>query len=77
MQKTTVYLDERTYRQLKRLAKTRRRAPAAMVREAIAEYTTRHAPKRRLPRSVGAFKSGVADLGLRAEDRLKGFGDDR
>jgi len=77
MQKTTVYLDEVTYRRLKRLAKTRRRAPAAMVREAIAEYTARHAPKRRLPRSLGAFKSGLPDLGLRADDRLKGFGEDR
>lgn len=77
MQKTTVYLDELTYRQLKRLAKARRRAPAAMVREAIAEYTARHAPKRRTPKSVGAFKSGVSDLGLRAEERLKGFGESR
>ena len=77
MQKTTVYLDEQTYRRLKRLAKVRRRAPAAMVREAIAEYTARHSPRRRLPRSVGAFKSGVPDLGLRAEERLRGFGEDR
>ena len=33
MQKTTVYLDEGTYRRLKRLAKARRRAPAAILPE--------------------------------------------
>jgi predicted transcriptional regulator len=35
MHKTTVYLDEATYQRLKRLAKARRRTPAAMAREAV------------------------------------------
>jgi hypothetical protein len=76
MQKTTIYLDEEAYRRLKQLARARGRPPAAMVREAVAEYTARHAPRRR-PRSVGAFKSGRRDLGQRAEDLLGGLGDDR
>jgi hypothetical protein len=76
MQKTTVYLDEDDYRRLKQLARQRRLAPAAMVREAVAEYTARHTP-RRTPRSVGAFKSGRRDLGQRAEALLGGFGEDR
>jgi hypothetical protein len=76
MQKTTLYLDEETYRRLKQIARGRRRPPAVLVREAIAEYTARHAP-RRTPRSVGAFKSGRRDLGQRAEALLAGFGEDR
>ncbi len=38
-QKTTVYLDEHDYRRLSELAKRRRVPTAALVREAIAEYT--------------------------------------
>jgi predicted transcriptional regulator len=76
MQKTTVYLDEDAYRRLKQLARARRRAPAAMVRQAVAEFTARHAPRRR-PRSIGAGRSGRRDLAQRAEDLLDGFGEDR
>ena len=75
MQKTTVYLDEETYRRLKHLAREQGRAPATMVREAVAEYTVRHA-RRRKPRSIGAFKSGRRDLGSRAEALLAGLGKD-
>ena len=76
MQKTTVYMDEETYRKLKQIARGRGRPPAEMMREAVAEYTARHAPRRR-PRSVGAFKSGRRDLGQHAEALLAGFGEDR
>ena len=75
MQKTTVYMDEETYRRLKQLARRDGRAPAEMVREAVAEYTVRHALRRK-PRSIGAFKSGRRDLGRRAEALLTGFGND-
>ncbi len=73
MQKTTVYLDEETYRRLKQIARGGGRAPAELVREAVAEYTVRHAP-RRTARSVGAFASRRRDLGRRAEALLRGFG---
>ncbi|OFW18715.1 MAG: hypothetical protein A3H97_17775 [Acidobacteria bacterium RIFCSPLOWO2_02_FULL_65_29] len=76
MQKTTIYLDEEAYRRLKRIARIRRRPPAEMVREAVAEYAARHAPSRR-PRSVGVFKSGRRDVGDRAEALLDGLGEDR
>jgi metal-responsive CopG/Arc/MetJ family transcriptional regulator len=76
MQKTTVYLDEATYRRLKQIARRGGRTPAEMVREAVAEYTVRHAPRRR-PRSVGAFASRRSDLGRRAESLLAGFGTNR
>ncbi len=76
MQKTTVYLDEGEYRRLKQMARRRRRPPAEMIREAVGEYTARHAPRRK-PRSIGAFKSSRRDLGRRAERLLAGFGENR
>jgi hypothetical protein len=45
------------------------------VREAVAEYTVRHALTRR-PRSLGAGRSGRRDLSERAESLLKGMGRD-
>ena len=76
MQKTTVYLDFAQYLALKRIAARDGRAPAELVREAVAEYAAKHQPRRR-PKSVGAFSSGRHDLGERAEDLLAGIGSDR
>jgi predicted transcriptional regulator len=76
MQKTTVYLDAADYRALKRIAAKAGRAPAELVREAVAEYAARHAA-RAVPRSVGAFASGRRDLSERSEDLLKGMGRSR
>ncbi len=76
MLKTTVYMDEPTYRRLKHIARARRRPPAELVREAVAEFTARHVPRRK-PRSIGAFRSGRRDLGSRAEALLAGFGKNR
>lgn len=69
-------MNEETYRRLKQIARGRRRPPAEMVREAVAEYTARHAPRRKA-RSVGAFKSGRHDLGQRAEELLAGLSKDK
>jgi predicted transcriptional regulator len=71
--KTTVYLDEQSYRRLKALAAKTRRSTAELVREAVAEYARRHTGAR-LPRSLGAGKSGRDDLAERAEELLKGMG---
>jgi predicted transcriptional regulator len=76
MQKTTVYLDAADYRALKRIAARKKRQPAELVREAIAQYAARHEPQRRA-KSVGAFASGRRDLSERAEDLLKGMGRSR
>lgn len=74
MDKTTLYLDSDDYRKLKRIAARRRRAPAALVREAVAEYVLRHGQPC-APRSVGAFASGRSDLSERAEELLAGMGE--
>jgi hypothetical protein len=74
--KTTVYLDANDYRRLKSLARSRGTKAAELVREAVAEYVVRHAPRTR-PKSLGKFSSGRADLGERAEDLLDGMGRDR
>ena len=74
--KTTVYLDADDYQRLKALAARHRRPAAELVREAVAEYTARHAGGR-LPRSLGAGRSGRRDLSERAESLLKGMGSDR
>ena len=73
MKKTTVYLDADHYRALKRMAARAGRAPAELVREAVAEYAVRHAPRRRA-KSIGAFVSGRNDLSERAELLLAGMG---
>lgn len=76
MQRTTVYLDEETYSALKMIARAQGRAPAELLREAVAIYVARHAPRRKAL-SVGAFRSGRRDLGQRAEELLDGFGEER
>jgi hypothetical protein len=73
MEKTTLYLDGTDYRKLKRIALRNGRPPAALVREAVAEYVVRH-ESGPAPKSVGAFSSGRSDLSERAEDLLDGFG---
>lgn len=73
--KTTIYLDETDYRRLKSLARTQGRTAAELIREAVAEYASRHAPPT-LPRSIGAGHSGRGDVAARAEELLAGMGDD-
>ncbi len=72
--KTTLYLDPVDYRRLKALAKAQGRPTAQLVREAVAEYTARHAPAM-LPASIGAGASGRGDLSERAESLLDGMGE--
>lgn len=74
MDKTTLYLDGEDYRKLKRIAARRQQAPAALVREAVAEYVTRHGGTA-LPKSIGAGASGRGDLAERAEEFLAGMGE--
>jgi len=70
--KTTVYLPDAEYRRLKQLARRRGVPAAELVREAVAEYVRRRAPRLR-PRSIGAFRSGMPDIGSRAEELLKAW----
>lgn len=73
--KTTVYLDAADYRRLKALAEAEGRSAAELVRAAVKEYAERRSVRAR-PRSLGAFRSGRADLAERADELLKGFGAD-
>lgn len=74
-QKTTVYLEPEDYLRLKRIARQRGEAPAALIREAVAEYGRRHEGLR-MPRSLGAGRSGRRDLSERAEELLTGLGEE-
>jgi predicted transcriptional regulator len=76
VQKTTVYLDAEDYRKLKAIAKAERRAPADLVREAVAEYAGKHA-RRVAARSIGVGRSKRGDVSERAEELLAGFGRSR
>ncbi len=71
--KTTVYLADSEYSRLKELALELDRPTAELVREAVAEYTRRHGPKRK-PSSLGVGRSGRGDLSEKAEDLLEGMG---
>jgi hypothetical protein len=73
--KTTVYLDAAAYRRIQQLARTQGRPAAELVREAVAEYAERHGPGS-WPRSIGSVSSGLGDLAERAEDYLRGLGEE-
>ncbi len=73
LSKTTLYLPEADYRQIKRLARRQGRSAAELVREAVAEYAARHGGLKR-PASLGAGRSGKGDLSERADSLLRGFG---
>jgi len=71
--KTTLYLPAADYRRLKALALREGRSAAELVREAVAEYARRRGGAR-LPRSLGAGRSGRRDVSERAEELLGGMG---
>ena len=75
MKRTTVYLDDHTVERLQRLSEASGKTQAAVIREAIAIYSTSRG-SRRPPRSVGMGASGDGDVSERAEDLLQGFGED-
>ena len=71
--KTTVYLDADEYERIKEIARIEGRAPAELVREAVAEYARRKRPQRK-PRSIGVGHSGRGDVAEHAEELLAGMG---
>jgi hypothetical protein len=73
--KTTVYLDPDDYRRLKALARAQGRPAAELIREAVAEYTRRHAAPT-APRSIGTGRSKSRNVAERAEELLDGMGRD-
>jgi predicted transcriptional regulator len=75
VKRTTVYLDDHTIERLQRLSEASGKTQAALIREAVAVYSTSRS-NRRLPRSLGLGASGAGDLAERAEELLEGFGKD-
>lgn len=73
--KTTVYLDREVYARLKNLARLAGRSPAALIREAVAQYASGGLAAR-LPASLGAGRSGRRDLAERSEALLRGLGEE-
>jgi predicted transcriptional regulator len=73
-EKTTVYLNAAQHRRLKALAASRGRPTAELIREAVAEYVSRWSPDS-VPSSIGAGRSGRADLSERTEELLERFGE--
>jgi len=71
--KTTVYLDSDDYERIKEIARAESRAPAELVREAVAEYAARRRPHR-APKSLGAGHSRKGDISERADALLTGMG---
>ena len=72
--KTTVYLPVADYRRLQALARAEGRPTAELIREAVAEYASRHAGQKR-PRTLGAFRSGRRAISEQAETLLEGLGE--
>ncbi len=72
--KTTVYLTATDYRRLQALARSEKRPSAELVREAVAIYVSSRAPAA-LPSSIGAGRSGRADISERTDELMKGFGE--
>ncbi len=73
--KTTVYLDSADYRRLKGVAAAEGRSTAELIRAAVSEYARKRIG-RALPASLGAGRSGDGALSERAEDLLRGMGED-
>jgi predicted transcriptional regulator len=73
MTRTTVHIDRADYERLKVMARAQGRAPAALIRDAVAEYARRHGG-RTVPRGLGAGRSGCGDLSERAEELLGRMG---
>ncbi len=74
--KTTLYLDAADYRRLKALARAQGRPAAELVREAVAEYTRRHAVAV-APTSIGKGRSRTGTVAERSEELLAGMATSR
>ena len=71
--RTTVYLDAESYSRLKAIARNEGRTAAALVREAVVQYTARRSGSTKAS-CVGIGKSGRHDLSERADKLLEGMG---
>jgi Ribbon-helix-helix protein, copG family len=74
LQKTTLFLDRDDYARVKARARAEGRAPAELIREAVAAYVYERPAV--LPRSLGRGRSGRKDLSERVDELLAGMGED-
>lgn len=72
--RTTVYLDASDYKRIAEIAAGEGRPAAELIREAVADYVRRRAP-RSTALSIGAGRSGRGDLAERSEELLDGLGE--
>jgi hypothetical protein len=70
MKRTTIFLDEKLQRQLKKLAEQEGVSFAYMVREALASYVVHPRGAATLPSVAGRFSSGHADTSERVDELL-------
>jgi predicted transcriptional regulator len=68
MEKTTLYLDPETHRQLQEAARRQQRPQAQLIREAVAAYLATQS--RPLPRSIGMGEDGTL-AGSEVKDWLR------
>jgi hypothetical protein len=70
MKRTTIFLDEKLERQLKRKARAEGKSFAQCVREAVSAYVAEPKGPRPLPSWVGMFRSGHTDTSERVDEIL-------
>jgi len=70
MKRTSLFLDARILRDLRRAAERRQVSVASLVREAIARYLAEPAEASRLPSVAGRFSSGKRNTSERVDDLL-------
>lgn len=70
MKRTTLFADEDTLYELKRIALQQRRPVSAVIREALAEYVVSHRPARRRFSFTAIGESGQTDLSGTGDNEL-------
>lgn len=69
MVKTTLYLDDATASEVRRMAETEGRSQSEVIRDAIRDYAG--LPERPKPKGIGKYRSGRSDISERAEEILR------
>ena len=65
----TIQLDERLADVLREMAQAQQRSQEELILEAVSLYATR--PERKVPKGVGAYRSGRSDVSANARDILR------
>jgi len=70
MRRTSLFLDDQTVKQIRKLARARGVSFATVVREALAHYVSDAEPASTLPSIAGRFASGTTDTSERVDELL-------